>query len=47
VVKALSSVLQINTAHFSGHRIIKKHSEVPASTGAMYRSYLSKYFDAE
>ncbi|MEV5748351.1 NUDIX domain-containing protein [Actinoallomurus sp. NPDC052308] len=47
VVKAFSSELRINTAHFSGHRVIKKHSEVPPSTGAMYRFYLSRYFDAE
>ncbi len=47
VVKALSGDLQINTAHFSGHRVITKHSEVPASTGAMYRFYLSRYFGAE
>lgn len=45
VVRALSGDLRINTAHFSGHRIIKKHGEVPASTGAMYRFYLSKYFE--
>jgi ADP-ribose pyrophosphatase YjhB (NUDIX family) len=45
VVQALSSDLRINAAHFSGHRVIKKQDEVPASTGAMYRFYLSEYFD--
>lgn len=47
VVRALSGHLAINPAHFSGHRVIKKYSEVPGSTGAMYRFYLSKYFEAE
>jgi ADP-ribose pyrophosphatase YjhB (NUDIX family) len=46
-VRALSSGLAINTAHFSSHRVIKKRGEVPASAGAMYRFYLSKYFDEE
>lgn len=45
VVRALSTDLQLNAVHFSGHRIIKKYGEVPASTGAMYRFYLSKYFE--
>jgi 8-oxo-dGTP pyrophosphatase MutT (NUDIX family) len=47
VVHALSSDFAINRAHFSGHRIIKKYGEVPAATGAMYRFYLSKYFNEE
>jgi ADP-ribose pyrophosphatase YjhB (NUDIX family) len=47
VVRALSGELQINPAHFSGLRIIKKAEEMPASTGAMYRFYLSRYFDAD
>ena len=46
VVRAFSGELRINPAHFSGHRIIKKAEEVPTSTGAMYRFYLSRYFDA-
>jgi ADP-ribose pyrophosphatase YjhB (NUDIX family) len=44
-VCALSDHLTINSAHFSGHRIIKKADEAPSSTGAMYRFYLSRYFD--
>lgn len=47
VVRALDGDLRINPAHFSGHRIIKKAEEVPASTGAMYRYYLSRYFDTD
>lgn len=46
VVRAFGSELRINPAHFSGHRIIKKAEEIPASIGAMYRFYLSRYFDA-
>jgi hypothetical protein len=47
VVQALSDDLRINAAHFSSHRVIKKQDEVPTSTGAMYRFYLSKYFDEQ
>jgi ADP-ribose pyrophosphatase YjhB (NUDIX family) len=47
VVRAFSNELRINPAHFSGHRIIKKADEMPASTGAMYRFYLSRYFGAD
>jgi hypothetical protein len=47
VVRALNGDLVINTAHFSGHRVIKKHGEVPTGTGAMYRFYLSRYFDRQ
>lgn len=45
VVRALSDDLRINLAHFSGHRVIKKANEAPSSTGAMYRFYLSRYFE--
>ena len=44
VVQALSENIRLNRDHFSSAQIIKKHEEVPASTGAMYRFYLSHYF---
>jgi ADP-ribose pyrophosphatase YjhB (NUDIX family) len=44
-VRALSSDITLNEAHFSSYRIIKKWDEVPSTTGAMYRHYLSIYFN--
>ncbi|MCW2903076.1 MAG: hypothetical protein JWO67_5341 [Streptosporangiaceae bacterium] len=45
VVRALTEDIQLNQHHFSGHQIIKQWHDVPANTGAMYRFYLSRYFD--
>lgn len=45
VVRALGSEITLNRDHFSSHQIIKKRTEIPAVIGAMYRFYLSAYFD--
>lgn len=44
-VQALTSDIRFNRDHFSGYQVIKKHDEIPATTGAMYRFYLNEYFD--
>ena len=45
-VKALSPDVEINEQHFSGFRYVNSMSDVPTGTGAMYNSYLEKYFTA-
>jgi ADP-ribose pyrophosphatase YjhB (NUDIX family) len=45
VVTAFGDRIRVNREHFSGHQIIKEPAQVPASTGAMYRHYLDRYFD--
>ena len=37
--------LNINSAHFSGHRFIESKNQIPNNTGAMYRYYLNMYFN--
>jgi 8-oxo-dGTP pyrophosphatase MutT (NUDIX family) len=44
-VRALGREVRLNTAHFSGHRVIGSVGEAPAGTGAMYRYYLERYFN--
>jgi ADP-ribose pyrophosphatase YjhB (NUDIX family) len=46
-VDALSSDVTINPEHFTGHRFINGMDELPLATGAMYRFYLEKHFDAQ
>jgi ADP-ribose pyrophosphatase YjhB (NUDIX family) len=44
-VKALTEDIRLNRDHFSRHQIIKTWDDIPANTGAMYRFYLSRYFE--
>jgi hypothetical protein len=44
-VRGLDREVRLNTAHFSGHRVVGSLGEVPAGTGAMYRYYLERYFN--
>jgi 8-oxo-dGTP pyrophosphatase MutT (NUDIX family) len=46
-VRALPEDIRLNRDHFSGHQIIKTWDDVPANTGAMYRFYLSRYFEEQ
>lgn len=46
-VKALSSNVKINEAHFTGSRFINGVDEIPSNTGAMYTSYLQAFFQAK
>lgn len=43
-VRALSANLKLNVEHFTAFRIIRRLSDVPPKTGAMYRFYLQRYF---
>jgi hypothetical protein len=43
-VPALPSAINLNSAHFSDYQVIRDFSEVPPSTGAMYKFYLQEYF---
>jgi ADP-ribose pyrophosphatase YjhB (NUDIX family) len=45
VVRAVSEEIRLNRDHFSAHQIIAKREEIPSNTGAMYKYYLSAYFD--
>lgn len=44
-ITGLTGKVRINQAHFSGYRHIQNISSIPKNTGAMYRYYLSKYFE--
>ncbi len=37
--------INLNNAHFSTMKLITSRNEIPAKIGAMYRFYLSNYFD--
>jgi hypothetical protein len=44
-VNALSDELFLNQDHFSGHKFVNSIEDIPSASGAMYRYYLTKYFD--
>ena len=45
VVRATDGTPTPNPAHFTSWRPITSMADVPRSTGAMYRHYLTRYFD--
>lgn len=45
-ITGLTGKVWINQEHFSGYQHIQDISSIPKNTGAMYRYYLNRYFEA-